>query len=270
MSCNIVKNNLLGCRNSGGVDEIYIADFEKKTYIYNFVNEVLEVSTWTDGSATYSQYIVTGEEDTENPGTQLFPKVGEFFEVRFPGSPFDVLNDTGVEVISLTYDPTTNILVINSNQPTIITGSTIGYSGILVNPGIGNEISIVPTDLVFYSIQQPRETAEWLETPMANIENHSSWYEKTVTLNLFNLANTSNYVKIMTQGKWLVMIRDNNGSYWLTNFISPANVDTVTGGSGKLMSDMNGWSVTFKSMDSISNKIKQGAIDRMINAGQII
>lgn len=267
MSCNLNKSFNLGCRDIGGVDEVYIADWSNVLYDFRLVNEILEVKTWTDGSATYSQYIVTGVKDENNV---LFPKAGEFFEVSFVTAPFNVLNDTGIEVINRSYDSVTNILTINSDQPSSVTGSTIGWNGIIINSVIGEEISIMPNTALFYSITQPRETAEWIETPMNSIDNHSSWFEKSITINLFNVASTRDFVNTLTKGRWIVMVKDNNGFYWVLNLNSPANISSASGGSGKLMLDLNGWSITILAKDQISRKLTEGAITRFINGGNII
>lgn len=266
MSCNLNKGNFLSCRGVGGVEEVFLADWSKVTYRYELVNEILEVNSWTDGSATYSQYVVTGAIDQNGV---VFPKVGEFFDIRFFGPPFDVLDDTGIEVINRTYDPITNIMTIDSSQPIIATGSTIGYGGILVNSVLGDEISIMP-NITFYSITQPREVAEWIETPVSNIETHTSWFEKTITISLYNVASTHNFVDVLIRGKWIVMVKDTNGSYWIINKTTPAKVNSGSGGSGKLMLDMNGYVINIETKDSISTKISDGAIIRFINSGAII
>ena len=267
MSCNLNKSFNLGCRDIGGVDEVYLADWETITYDFRLVNEILEVSTWTDGSATYSQYIVTGVKDENNV---VFPKENDFIEISFPSAPFDTLNDTGIEVIERNYNPTTNILIIKSNQLSGVTGSTIGSNGIIINTVIGEEISIMPNIALFYSITQPRETAEWIETPMNNRENNSSWFEKSITINLFNVASTRDFVNTLTKGRWIVMVKDNNGFYWVLNLNSPASISSASGGSGKLMLDLNGWSITILAKDQISRKVTEGAITRFINGGNII
>lgn len=266
MSCNLNKSFNLSCRDVGGVDEVYIAEWSNVLYDFRLVNEILEVSTWTDGSATYSQYIVTGVKDENDV---VFPKDGEFIEISFPGAPFDSLNDTGIEVIETNYNPTTNILIIKSNQLSGITGSTINYNGVIINSVIGEEISIMP-QLTFYSIMQPRETAEWVETPMNNRDNHSSWFEKSITINLFNVASTRDFVNTLTKGRWIVMVKNNNGFYFVLNLNSPANISSGSGGSGKLMLDLNGWIITLLAKDQVSRKLTEGAITRFINGGNII
>lgn len=270
--CSSLESRLLGCKNnSGGVNEIFISDFNRgETFVYNNVSEIYSVSTWTDGSATYSQFTVETVEDPNIPGEALYPKVGDLIEIRFPTSIYSVLNDTGIEVMSINFNATTGIANVKTNQLSIITGDAVGYNGLLIYNSTSSEISIMPTNLTFYSIQQPRETANWNENGIGNVENHSSYFEKIVTLNLFNVGDTISYINTIQKGKWFLIVKDNNGYYWLINTKSPADVDTINGGSGKLMLDLNGYTVVFKAYDTISSKIKQGAWDRMVAAGQII
>ena len=266
MSCNLNSGNFLSCRGVGGVEEVFLADWSKVVYGQSLTNEILEVTEWTDGLATYSQYIVKGVKDKND---MVVPTDGDLIEIYFPSAPFDALNDGGIEVIGTNYDPMTNILSIKSNQLVIATGSTVGLGGIILNSAEGDEITSMP-NITFYSIMQPREVAEWIENPMSNLENNSSWFEKTITISLYNIASTNSFVNTLVEGKWIVMVKDTNGSYWIINKITPAKVNSGSGGSGKLMLDMNGYIINIEVKEGISTRIADFAIERFINNGNIV
>jgi hypothetical protein len=266
MSCNLNSGNFLSCRGVGGVEEVFLADWSKVVYGQSLTNEILEVTEWADGIDTYSQYIVKGVKDKND---MVVPDEGYFIEIYFPSAPFDVLNDTGLEVVGTNYDPITNILSIKTKQPIIATGSTVGLGGIILNSAEGDEITEMP-NIAFYSIMQPREVAEWIENPMSSLENHSSWFEKTITISLYNVASTNSFVNILVKGKWIVMVKDTNGSYWIINKTTPAKVNSGSGGSGKLMLDMNGYIINIEVKEGISTRITDFAIQRFINSGGIV
>ena len=60
-----------------------------------------------------------------------------------------------------------------------------------------------------------------------------------------------NQIKILGQGKWRVLIKDQRGKYWLMGAQNPVRLSAATPGLGKAYGDLNGAILTFMGKEPV-------------------
>jgi hypothetical protein len=107
-------------------------------------------------------------------------------------------------------------------------------------------IDFTGTTASFYTFEQTLEAAEFTDVPSANIENHTSMFEQTLTIILPKMtASLNNLVKILNQGKWRAIVLDKNGNYFYLGDKGGLTLASGSGGAGKTMDSLNGYTLTF-------------------------
>jgi len=102
------------------------------------------------------------------------------------------------------------------------------------------------TTMSFFPFEQEIETASFTENGVFSVENGTSFYELTLTINLYKLeASLRNKILILGQGKWRIIVKDQRGIYHLMGYQNPVRVSASTPGVGKAYGDMNGATITF-------------------------
>lgn len=98
----------------------------------------------------------------------------------------------------------------------------------------------------FYTFEQEIETGSYTENGVFSTENGTAFYEQTLTITLHKLdAAMRNQIKLLGQGKWRIIIKDQRGNYWLMGKQNPVRVSAATPGLGKAYGDLNGAVITF-------------------------
>lgn len=98
----------------------------------------------------------------------------------------------------------------------------------------------------FYTFEQEIETGSFTENGQYSTENGTGFYEQTLTITLHKMdAALRNQIKILGQGKWRIIVKDQRGKYWLMGKQNPVRVSTATPGLGKAYGDLNGAIITF-------------------------
>lgn len=102
----------------------------------------------------------------------------------------------------------------------------------------------------FWTYQQVRETASFSETANPNIQNQTLFYTQEVKVK-FAKGETSkrNELRLLAQNRVMVIVKDNNGKYWLVGETIGAE---LTGGSyatGTAMGDFNGYDMTLTALE---------------------
>lgn len=98
----------------------------------------------------------------------------------------------------------------------------------------------------FYTFEQEIETGSYTENGVFSTENGTAFYEQTLTITLHKLdAAMRNQIKLLGQGKWRIIIKDQRGKYWLMGYQNPVRVSAATPGLGKAYGDLNGAVITF-------------------------
>lgn len=104
----------------------------------------------------------------------------------------------------------------------------------------------------YYTFEQELESAEFNQKSTGNNDNGTVYYEQTLSITLQGLdAPTADRIRILDQGKWRIMVLDQNGRYWFVGKQNGLRTTESTPGVGKAMGDLNGAKITFKGMEPI-------------------
>jgi hypothetical protein len=80
-------------------------------------------------------------------------------------------------------------------------------------------------------------------------DSKSTAYTATLTIMMKNSsAATLNIAKTLKQGMWSVIVEKNDGEWFLLGYDSPTSVGFGEAGTGKALTDMNGFTLTFKNI----------------------
>jgi hypothetical protein len=100
----------------------------------------------------------------------------------------------------------------------------------------------------FISFEQDLEVAQLSSEFEANSENGTTVYTDNLTIIMPKLTGQQlETLRILGQGKWRVLIQDNNSHYFLLGVDNGVRVTAAPYGSGKALSDLNGVTITFTS-----------------------
>lgn len=107
-----------------------------------------------------------------------------------------------------------------------------------------------PATPTFYKVEQDQEVASFTETPQLSIENGTAFYEQSLEITITGATQRIyNFVKVLNQGSWRIMIQDNMGNYRFIGVNTAVRTSAGTGGSGKAFGDLNGYVITFMCKD---------------------
>lgn len=98
----------------------------------------------------------------------------------------------------------------------------------------------------FYTFNQRIENASFTHTGAISQENGTFVMENAVEISVHGMNQAlANQIAILGKGVWRVIVKDNNGNYFLIGKTNPVGVTAITGGLGKAQSDLNGAIITF-------------------------
>jgi hypothetical protein len=102
----------------------------------------------------------------------------------------------------------------------------------------------------FYKFEQGIEQGTYNFSTEINNENGSIVYSQTAILNLKGMvAADINRLKSLGQGRWRVVVKDNNDNLILLGYRNGLRASALTGGNGKSMGDMVGSMLTLLGKD---------------------
>jgi len=131
-----------------------------------------------------------------------------------------------------------------------------GISEVLVT-GLDNKQSITASSGIitaftlntgkqFWRYSLEKENGSFEEKPTVSQENGTLFYEQTVTFNLKKLGvSYRDELHILAQQRLMIIVKDNNGVYWLIGEANGADMTDGTGTSGKAFGDMSGYTLSF-------------------------
>ena len=98
----------------------------------------------------------------------------------------------------------------------------------------------------FYTVTQRQEQATFTNTFVPSIDNGTTFWEQSVSIVVEQVDNVlANWINILGQGLWRIIVLDNNGSYWLVGSKNGAYMTTGAGGAHKAYGDGNKTTLTF-------------------------
>jgi hypothetical protein len=118
----------------------------------------------------------------------------------------------------------------------------------------GEASSITGTGLTYYKYEttNAQGAASVInDNPTVNDQNGTSYFDQTCTyvLNKMDTAKR-NEVKMLARAKLSVIVKDNNGIYWLMGKVNGVRMTAGDTGTGTALGDRNGYSLSFQAQES--------------------
>lgn len=127
--------------------------------------------------------------------------------------------------------PFSSTTVFNVNASDTITGGTS-----------------IPT---FYTFDLTKETSSFQDSPSAVRENDVLYYAPEVKLIINRLNPTvRNQIKVLAQSRVFIIVKDNNGTYWLFGKDNGLDLSEGLAGSGTKATDRSGYELTFTGVEN--------------------
>jgi len=117
----------------------------------------------------------------------------------------------------------------------------------------------------FFTFAQRNEQGEFTQTGNHSVENGSNFWSQMVNL-IFtkNDAVNRNTLKVLAQSTLLIIVKDQNGLYWVIGEGNGADLTASTIGAGKAYGDLNGSTVSFEGKESApARQMSQTAFDSL-------
>lgn len=114
-----------------------------------------------------------------------------------------------------------------------------------------NSFTMGGTADFFYAFKQIQETSSLTMTPTANIQNYSLFYDCILTLVFTDYNAELRYVvKSLADNNLVAVVRLRSGEYLYVGQELGLDINGGDGGSGLAAGDRNGFSLTFRSVES--------------------
>ena len=98
----------------------------------------------------------------------------------------------------------------------------------------------------FYKYQLVRGTSMFQETINSSVENGTVFYQQELTIILNKLqTNTRNEILLLAKNNLMVIVEDNNGTFWLLGRLNALNITGGNGATGTAQGDRSGYTLTF-------------------------
>lgn len=98
----------------------------------------------------------------------------------------------------------------------------------------------------FFKYELRKKTSVFEQNIQVNNENGTVFYEQTLSVKLDKLEITKrNEILLLAQNNLMVIIKDNNGVYWLMGETRGALLNGGKGSTGTAYGDMSGFELTF-------------------------
>lgn len=121
--------------------------------------------------------------------------------------------------------------------------------GITEAAGVVTAIDVA-TAKQFRRYAMPKESAFFTETPNANIQNGTIFYQQELTIVINKMrANIRNEIMLLAQNRLIAIVLDTNGSYWLLGWKNALDLTGGEGGTGTAFGDRNGYTRVFSGQE---------------------
>lgn len=98
----------------------------------------------------------------------------------------------------------------------------------------------------FFKYELRKKTGQLEQNIQVNNENGTVFYEQVLTIKLDKLeASKRNEILLLAKNNLMIIIKDNNGKYWLAGETRGALLSAGKGTTGTAFGDMSGFELTF-------------------------
>jgi hypothetical protein len=247
--------------NTGGIRKMWITDWTEFAYTQNGSGQIDSLSPSTPNLvftnlATVNQVtagFVRLLSTVVVPGNQTAKLAsGVWFSFTYNVRNIDGVTITAKQwtgtVLASTYDTVNNVTVISPDY--------LGFfplTGQSADPAAPNTNQTVST-FAFFEFAFNRNTSSFEEAEQVNLENGTTYWLQTVNLMLAYRDSIKREAieKLVAGQKQLVaIILDSNGLYWIMGIDSGLYTTEITGGSGVVKSDKNGYAIVMTAEESL-------------------
>lgn len=123
-----------------------------------------------------------------------------------------------------------------------------------------------PAGYSLFTFPQPLEVAEWTSTPQTSNDNGTTFYNNKIGMSFYQLsADTNDLIDTLVKGRFLIIVLDNNGRYFLLGYDFGATVKVGTIGAGKNASDLNGAKLDFETREKrVVYEVSEAAVQSIL------
>ncbi len=117
----------------------------------------------------------------------------------------------------------------------------------------------------FFKYDLRKKTSIFEQNIQVNNENGTVFYEQTLSVKLDKLETTKrNEILLLAQNNLFVIIKDNNGKYWLMGQTRGALLNGGKGTTGTAYGDMSGFELTFMGEEpELSKEVTASLLDTL-------
>lgn len=117
----------------------------------------------------------------------------------------------------------------------------------------GQATGITGTGLAYYKYETTNAqgaASVMNDNPVVDSANGTSYFDQTATYVLNKMDNAKrNEVKLLARAKLSIIIKDNNGTYWLMGATNGVRLTAGDNGTGTALGDRNGYSLSFQGQE---------------------
>ena len=119
----------------------------------------------------------------------------------------------------------------------------------------------------FFKYDLRKKTSIFEQNIQVNNENGTVFYEQTLSVKLDKMETTKrNEILLLAQNNLMVIIKDNNGKYWLMGETRGALLNGGKGSTGTAYGDMSGFELTFMGEEAELSKEVDASLIATLNA----
>lgn len=98
----------------------------------------------------------------------------------------------------------------------------------------------------FFTYQMEKENATYNNDITVSVENGTTFYQSSLTFTMKKMsASMKNNLKMLAQNRLIIIVKDNNGLYWVLGQTRGIDATDIKITSGKGFGDMSGSTITF-------------------------
>lgn len=119
----------------------------------------------------------------------------------------------------------------------------------------------------FFTFQLEKENATYNNDFVTSVENGSLFYQSTLTFTMKKMsASMKNSLKVLAQNRLMIIVKDNNGVYWVMGRERGVDATDIKLTSGKAFGDMSGSTITFTGKEpDFDNQLTSNLITALLS-----
>lgn len=130
----------------------------------------------------------------------------------------------------------------------IIGSVNLSTATVTASGGTGTITSI--TNFSGYTFYPNKNSSDVVETYQVSLENGTVGYEQVINMSFAKMqAATRNQVLLLAQSDVWIIVEDRNGKFWLYGETEGCSLSGGNAGTGKVLTDKNGYLLTFTGLE---------------------